>query len=194
MAGFYTEASYENAVIKIFTDILGYQYIYAPNLERDYRNPFYEDILMSALRKINPKMNNEAIQNALYKLHNFDSGSLLDKNIAFMNYLQNGIPVKYYENSRECSGIVYLIDYNNPAKNNFTVTGRYGGYAVSVRWCPGLGDVECTDPETGNRKESMRYDMMFLHQSSADAAAQAGTTRCTNGSWQCKEVISVLNP
>ena len=82
MAGFYTEASYENAVIKIFTDILGYQYIYAPNLERDYRNPFYEDALLSALRKINPKINNEAIQNALYKLHNFDSGSLLDKNIA----------------------------------------------------------------------------------------------------------------
>lgn len=125
MAGFYTEASYENAVIKIFTDILGYQYIYAPNLERDYRNPFYEDILMSALRKINPKMNNEAIQNALYKLHNFDSGSLLDKNIAFMNYLQNGIPVKYYENSRECSGIVYLIDYNHPAKNDFTVMNQW---------------------------------------------------------------------
>ena len=79
-------------------------------------------------------------------------------------------------------------------KNNFTVTCRYGGYAVSVRWCPGLGDIGCTDPETGNRKETMRYDMMFLHQSSADAAAQAGTTSCTNGSWQCKEVISVLNP
>ena len=42
-----------------------------------------------------------------------------------MNYLQNGIPVKYYENSRECSGIVYLIDYNNPAKNNFTVMNQW---------------------------------------------------------------------
>ena len=37
MAGFYTEASYENAVIKIFTDVLGYQYIYAPELERDLK-------------------------------------------------------------------------------------------------------------------------------------------------------------
>ena len=81
MAGFYTEASYENAVIKIFTDILGYQYIYAPELERDYRSPFYEDVLVSKLRRLNPKMNDEAIQNALYKLHNFDNGSLLDKSV-----------------------------------------------------------------------------------------------------------------
>ncbi|PWM78514.1 MAG: type I restriction endonuclease subunit R [Phascolarctobacterium sp.] len=125
MAGYYTEASYENAVIQIFTETLGYQYIYAPELERDYRSPFYDDVLISSLHKINPKMNDDAIQNALYKLRNFDNGSLLDKNIVFMNYIQNGIPVKYYDKNKECSGIVYLIDYDNLNKNDFTVMNQW---------------------------------------------------------------------
>ena len=77
--------------------------------------------------------------------------------------------------------------------NNYTLTLDYGGYAISIQWCPGLGDIGCTDPETGARKETMRFDMMHRHQSKPMYEDEAGTTRCTNGSWQCKEVHRVLN-
>lgn len=36
MSGFYTEADYESSVIELFQN-MGYQHIYAPDLERDFR-------------------------------------------------------------------------------------------------------------------------------------------------------------
>jgi type I restriction enzyme R subunit len=39
----FTEANYENAVIEVFRDTLGYEYVYVPDLTRDYSNPLYVD-------------------------------------------------------------------------------------------------------------------------------------------------------
>ena len=45
-----------------------------------------------------------------FKIKNFDNGELLQQNNIFMDYLQNGITVKYQENGEQRSTIVYLID------------------------------------------------------------------------------------
>ena len=37
MSGFYTEADYENSIIELFQN-MGYRYVYAPDLERDFRS------------------------------------------------------------------------------------------------------------------------------------------------------------
>ena len=99
----FTEANYENAVIEVFRSTLGYTYIYGPDVERDYFCPFYIDELMPALRKINPKMPESAISEAENKLRNFDAGTLLQKNILFMDYLQNGISVKGFDGSKSAN-------------------------------------------------------------------------------------------
>jgi len=44
MLGFYTEADYENSIIELFQN-MGYRYVYAPDLERDFRSPLYEEEL-----------------------------------------------------------------------------------------------------------------------------------------------------
>ena len=49
MSGFYTEADYESSVIELFQN-MGYQHIYAPDLERDFRSPLYEDELDDAIQ------------------------------------------------------------------------------------------------------------------------------------------------
>ena len=36
----------------------------------------------------------------------------------FMDYLQNGVPVKYYDKGEERSTLVYLVDFKNPASND----------------------------------------------------------------------------
>ena len=36
----YTEADYENSVIELFRDKLGYEYIYGPDIERDFYSPY----------------------------------------------------------------------------------------------------------------------------------------------------------
>ena len=52
----YTGANYENAVIEVLRDTLGYTYIYSPDASRDYSNPLYMNELLSALQLVNPKL------------------------------------------------------------------------------------------------------------------------------------------
>ena len=124
MAIFFTEADYEKSVIELFQN-LGYSYIYAPELERDYSCPVLESTLQDCLVKINKNLPYAAIIEAIGKLRDFDAGSLLQRNEIFMNYLQNGIPVKYVEAGEERTNIVYLIDYDNVDHNDFCVLNQF---------------------------------------------------------------------
>jgi len=121
----FTESHYENAVLQLFQEQLGYTYIYGPDVERDYRSPLYEDVLLPCLRRVNPALSMDALNEAVYKLKNFESGTLLQKNMVFMDYLQNGVPVKYVVNGEERSTLVYLVDYKNPDNNDFTVANQW---------------------------------------------------------------------
>ena len=115
----FTESNYENAVLQLFTQILGYSYAYGPDIERDYHSPLYEDELLPALRAVNPALPQAALDDAVYKLKNFASGSLLQKNMVFTDYLQNGVPVKFVVKGEERAGLVYLVDYQHPENNRF---------------------------------------------------------------------------
>ena len=120
----FTEENYENSVIELFKD-LGYTHVYGPDVERDYNSPLYESELVTALYRINPKLPEDAIQDALFKLHNFENGELAQKNAVFMDYLQNGIEVRYFERGEERSTIAYLIDYQDKKKNSFIVANQW---------------------------------------------------------------------
>lgn len=124
MSAFFTEADYEKSVIELFQN-LGYSYIYAPEFERDYSCPVLESTLQDCLVKINKNLPYAAIMEAIGKLRDFDAGSLLQRNETFMNYLQNGIPVKYVEAGEERTNIVYLIDYDNVDHNDFCVLNQF---------------------------------------------------------------------
>lgn len=121
----FTESNYENAIIELMRDELGYNYIYGPNIKRDYKNPLFEDVLAGAISQINPKAPIEAINEALFKLRNIESGSLILKNKMFMNYLQNGIEVTIAEKNEQKNYIVYLVDYKKPNNNNFTIINQW---------------------------------------------------------------------
>lgn len=121
----YTEANYENSVIELFRNDLGYEYVYGPDIERDFYNPLYEDVLLDSLYRLNRGLPDDAIQDALFKLKNFENGELVQKNAAFMDYLQNGIPVRYFVDGEERSAIVYLADYKNPDNNSFVIANQW---------------------------------------------------------------------
>lgn len=121
----YTEANYENSVIELFRNDLGYEYVYGPDIERDFYNPLYEDVLLDSLYRLNRGRSDDAIQDALFKLKNFENGELVQKNVAFMDYLQNGIPVRYFVDGEERSSIVYLVDYKNPDNNSFIIANQW---------------------------------------------------------------------
>lgn len=125
MPGLYTEADYENSVIELFRNDLGYEYAYGPDIERDFYSPLYEEILIDSLYRLNRELPDDAIQDALFKLKNFENGELVQKNTVFMDYLQNGIPVRYLVGGEERSSIVYLVDYKNPDNNSFIVANQW---------------------------------------------------------------------
>ena len=74
---------------------------------------------------MNRGLPDDAIQEALYKIKNFENGELVQKNAIFMDYLQNGIPVRYVDNGEERSSIVYLVDYKNVVNNSFIVANQW---------------------------------------------------------------------
>ena len=121
----YTEANYENAVIEVFRDTLGYNYVYGPDVARDYADPLFMDELLPALRRVNPKLPEAALTEAVYKLRNFEGGTVLQKNIQFMEYLQNGVSVNYYDKGEQQAALVYLADYENVEHNTFTVANQW---------------------------------------------------------------------
>ena len=121
----FTEDTFEQAVIELFEN-MGYTHIYAPDMNRtDYSRPLLDDVLRDCLVRLNSSLPAVAIDEAILKLNDFDAGSLLRKNIIFMDYLQNGITVKYAVKGEEWSSVVKLIDYTDADKNDFYVVNQY---------------------------------------------------------------------
>jgi len=121
----FTEDTFEQAIIELFEN-MGYTHIYAPDMNRtDYSRPLLDNVLRDCLVRLNRSLPAAAIDEAILKLNDFDAGSLLQKNIVFMDYLQNGITVKYAVNGEERSSVVRLIDYTDAAKNDFYVVNQY---------------------------------------------------------------------
>lgn len=121
----FTENNYENAVMELFRDGLGYSSLYGPDVERDYREPLYLDELYPALERINAELPEVAIREAIEKLQRFETGSLLQKNKVFTDYLQNGIEVSYFYQGKRQSSLVYLADFENVDNNIFTVINQW---------------------------------------------------------------------
>lgn len=121
----YAEASYENAIIEMFCNILGYQHVYGPDIERDYSDPLYQDELMLALRRINRGLPDVAIKEAIEKLRHGSSGDLVQRNKFFTHVLQNGITVNYFHQGKQLAALVRLIDYKNPNQNSFIVANQW---------------------------------------------------------------------
>ena len=125
MLNFFREEDYEKSLIELFQNDLEYEYVYGPDVERDFYSPFYEERLIESLYRLNHSATDDAIQDALFKLKNFENGELVQKNAVFIDYLQNGIPVRYFVDGEERSSIVYLVDYKNPENNSFVVANQW---------------------------------------------------------------------
>lgn len=52
MAGIYTEDAYENSLIELFRDDMGYEHAYAHDIDRDFYSPLYEEVLVDSLNHL----------------------------------------------------------------------------------------------------------------------------------------------
>lgn len=120
----FNENTFEQAVVELLCN-MGYNHIYAPEMERDYSDPLLSSVLLDALVRLNKTLPTEAIQEAISKIRNLDSGSLVQKNKVFTNYLQNGVEVRYFANGEERSALVKLVDFDCVDNNVFYVVNQF---------------------------------------------------------------------
>jgi type I restriction enzyme R subunit len=143
----FTESVIEEAALQWLAD-LAYQVAFGPELAYDgakperasYQEVFLPGRLQDALRRINPTLPEEALQEAFRQLTHPDQPALLRNNHAFHRLLVEGIPVDYKDaQERLISGRVWAIDWeevdNNDwlALNQFTVEAPYQNGKVNRR-------------------------------------------------------------
>ena len=121
----YNENAYEQCLIELFRDTLGWDYCYGPDVERDFRDPLYEPVLEEAICRINPKADSHAIAEALNKIRHFENNDLVKQNALFMDYIQNGVEVTYSKNGETKADIIYLVDYKNVENNSFIFANQW---------------------------------------------------------------------
>ena len=82
----FTENDYELALIALFQE-MGYDYECGYNVERDYRNPYYEEDLRKALHKQNPMLREDVLEEAFRLVTHVNEGTLEQRNEQLMDYV-----------------------------------------------------------------------------------------------------------
>ena len=80
--------------------------------------------LRNSLERINSGIPIAAIEEAIYKITNYEAVSLLTKNEVFMDYLQNGVQVSFQDKGEMKSTIVYLVDYDDRIALLWQINGQ----------------------------------------------------------------------
>ena len=120
----FTEDSYEQALIELFRG-MGYQYECGYDVERDFREPYNALDLQKSLRRQNPLLSQDVLDEAFRKITHVNEGTLEQRNEQLMDYLQSGVEVKYAEEGKAKTALVRLIDFAEPLHNDFKVCNQW---------------------------------------------------------------------
>ncbi len=165
------ENEYELALIELFKR-LGYDYECGYEVERDFRQPCYVAELEAALKRLNPAMDEAVLSDAKRRVTSINEGTLEQRNETMMEFLQDGVEVKYVEGGRNRTALVKLIDFADVAQNRFKVVNQwsveeYGkircDMVVMVNGLP-LVVIELKSPSNDNVEENDAYLQIKQYQ------------------------------
>lgn len=103
----------------------GYEYLYGPDISRDYHEVILKYYFEEAMFKINQGIKDSMVEEAYKLIKNLGLLKLEDMNAAFHKYLIEGVPVNYRVNGELLTYTVKLIDFTEPEKNKFQVVNQY---------------------------------------------------------------------
>lgn len=121
----FTEDAYEQTLIALFRDELGYAYECGYEVERDYKEPFYRADLVASMRRLNPQLPADAMDEGIKQITNISIGTLEQNNEQFTLWMQNGLEVGFLENGEERTALMRLIDFDHPERNLFKVVNQW---------------------------------------------------------------------
>ena len=127
-----TESKIEEFAIGLFEQ-LGYRYLYGPDIAPDGTNPkrvsFEEIVMVESLRhagyRINHMLPQEVCDEAINQVLRIASPDLLSNNETFHRMLTEGVSVSVHKEGAERGELVWLVDFDNPLNNDFTVINQY---------------------------------------------------------------------
>ena len=128
----FTESTVEDASLELFA-ALGYATLHGPDIapeemfaeRKEYSEVLLAGRLKEALARINPKVPAEAIEETIRKLQHPDSPSLIENNRRFHSFLTDGVPVEYQGKDRVVHDQVQLIDFKDPANNDWVAVNQF---------------------------------------------------------------------
>ena len=132
MTNFISEEDVENFALEIL-NTLGYKILNGPEISPDgssSERKEYSDVILvqrlkSAIQKFNPKIPQDAKDEALKKILRTESPKLVTNNQIFHKMLVDGIDVEYREEGRIKGDKVWLFDSKNPNRNEFLAVNQY---------------------------------------------------------------------
>ena len=104
---------------------LGYEYLYGPDIERDYHEVLLEDCVKSSLMSINPGITMDILNEAYKTIKDLGLLRLEELNASFHKLMIEGIPVSYQQQGENRTFNVKVVDFLHPEKNNFKVINQY---------------------------------------------------------------------
>ena len=127
-----TESQIEDFAIEQL-ERLGYKSAYGPDIAPDGANPLralFEEVvlkepLLKAVRRINHELPAAVCEEAVNEVLRIASPDLLANNEWFHRLLTEGISVSVHKDGAERGELVWLVDFENPLNNEFTVINQY---------------------------------------------------------------------
>ncbi|WP_368645337.1 type I restriction endonuclease subunit R [Alkalibacterium putridalgicola] len=128
----FTEDFLEEAAIEILGN-LGYEYLsgvdISPGGSQEERHDFKEVLLSirvkEALRRINPELPQEALDEAYRQLITFNSPLLEENNRYFHRLLTDGMEVSFKSNGEIRTKRAYIVDFEHMSNNEFLAVNQF---------------------------------------------------------------------
>ena len=132
MSGF-AESEVEEAALEWLSG-LGYGVVHGPVISPDGPNPeriSYDTVLLierlrTALKRLNPHLPAETLENVLRKLQQSETPSLIEENRRLHRFLIDGVPVEITREDGSIGGdTARLLDFDDPDNNDWLAVNQY---------------------------------------------------------------------
>ena len=110
-----------------------WNYLYGPDIAPDGETPMrtsleevvLKEVLAKAVKRLNPTLTNDVRDEAIKTVLRIASPDTLANNEAFHRLLTEGVPVSTYQDGMERGERVWLVDFEDPWNNEFTVVNQF---------------------------------------------------------------------
>ena len=155
---------------------LGYTYVSPEDLERErasFKEPILTGRLTQALKRLNPWLSGPNLTKAIRTVTHVQAASLAEANQTLYTSLTYGISLEQDRGDGRKSHTVRFLDFDNPHRNEWIVTGQYRVHGSKKHVIPDvvafvnglpLAVIECKSPTIGDAWKAEAVKQLHRYQ------------------------------